>query len=98
MKKPAIRIIFAPLFLRDKVVREAGAFLHGNAQGRTIWLDPRGSAILETMVHELTHIAHPSWSEKEVEAHTQRRMKKMGWKEKAHLLKLLGSAIIEGEE
>ncbi len=98
MRRPAIRIIFAPLFLRDRVVREAGAYLHGNARGRTIWLDPRSSSLLETMVHELTHVEHPSWSEQEVEAYTQRRMKKMGWKEKAHLLKLLGSAIIEGEE
>lgn len=96
--RPAVRIIFAPLFLRDKVVREAGAFLHGNARGRTIWIDPRSSSLLETMVHELTHVDHPSWSEEGVEAHTQKRMKKMSWKEKARLLKLLGSAIIEGEE
>jgi len=96
--KPAIRIIFAPLFLRDKTVREAGSYLHGNARGRTIWLDPRSGSLLDTMVHELVHVSHPSWSEKEVEAHTKKRMKKMGWKEKAHLLKLLGSAIIEGEE
>lgn len=96
--RPAIRIIFAPLFLRDKVVREAGSFLHGTAQGRTIWLDPRSSSLLETMVHELTHVAHPSWDEKAVQEHTLKRMKKMGWKAKAHLLKLLGGAIIEGEE
>lgn len=95
--RPAIRIVFAPLFLRDKVVRERGAFLHGNAQGRTIWLDPRSSYLLDTMVHEMTHVAHPSWSETDVEAHTKKRMKKMSWKEKANLLKLLGSAIIEGE-
>lgn len=50
------------------------------------------------MVHELTHVAHPSWDEKAVQEHTLKRMKKMGWKAKAHLLKLLGGAIIEGEE
>jgi hypothetical protein len=96
--RPAIRIIFAPLFLREKKIREAGGFIHGRAQNRTIELDPRSSSILDTLVHELTHIDHPSWSEAEVRAHTKKRMTKMGWKEKARLLKLLGSAIIEGED
>lgn len=98
MKKPAIRIIFAPLFLREKKIREAGGYVHGTARGRTIEIDPRSSAILDTLVHELTHIDHPSWPEVDVRAHTKKRMTKMGWKEKARLLKLLGSAMIEGEE
>jgi len=50
------------------------------------------------MVHELTHVDHPSWTEEEVEAATQKRLKKMSWKAKGRMLKLLGSAIIEGEE
>ena len=95
--RPAIRIIFAPLFLRDKVVREAGGYVHGTALGRTIHLDPRSSLILDTLVHEMTHCSHPSWTEVEVKVHTKKRMSKMGWKEKARLLRLLGSAMIEGE-
>ena len=63
-----------------------------------MWLDPRSSELLPTFVHELTHIDHPSWSEDEVEAHTQKRLKKMSWKAKARMLKLLGGAILEGEE
>lgn len=95
--RPAIRIIFAPLHKRDKEVREKGWELHGKALGRTIWLDPRSKDILDILVHELTHIAHPSWEEKEVESHTQKRLSKMSWKEKANLLRLLGSAELEGE-
>lgn len=96
--KPAIRIIFAPLFKRVKEVREAGLFLHGEAQGRTIRIDPRSSDLLDTLVHEMTHVRHPDWTEQMVRDHTKIRMRKMGWKEKANLLKLFGSAIIEGEE
>lgn len=96
--KPAIRIIFAPLFSRDKKVRESGGFLHGQAFGRTIKLDPRSSLILDTLFHEITHVRHPDWTEKMVQDYTKVRMKKMGWREKANYLKLLGSAILEGEE
>lgn len=96
--KPAIRIILAPIFKRDKEVRERGYFLHGTASGRTITLDPRGSSLLETMVHEIAHCNHPDWSEQAVQEYTKRRLKKMSWKEKARMLKLLGNAIIEGEE
>lgn len=97
--KPAVRIILAPIFKRDKAVREAGHFLHGKAEGRVITIDPRGAeTVLDTLVHELTHVRNPSWSEQAVREYTSRRMKKMGWKEKARLLQLLGSAKIEGEE
>jgi hypothetical protein len=53
--------------------------------------------LLDTLVHELTHVRHPDWTEQQVRDHTARRMKKMSWKEKARTLQLLGSAIIEGE-
>lgn len=96
--RPAIKIIFAPLFKRDKRVREAGLSLHGKALGRTMWLDPRSKDILDTFVHERAHIDHPSWTEKEVRDYTKKRISKMSWKEKARILKLLGNAIIEGEE
>jgi len=69
----------------------------GLANGRTMWLDPRSPDILDTLVHELAHINHPGWTEQEVVSYTKKRMKKMGWKEKARLLKLLGYAEIEGE-
>lgn len=96
--RPAIRIIFAPLNNRDKIVRERGYKVDGKAEGRTIWLDPRSLPILDTLIHEMTHVNHPSWSEQEVVDYTKKRMKKMGWKEKARLLKLLGYAEIEGEK
>ena len=95
--RPAIRIIFAPLLLRDKDERKAGTFLHGTAERRTITIDPRGSMILDTLFHEMTHVNHPRWSEQEVRAYTKKRLSKMSWKEKARLLKLLGHAELEGE-
>jgi hypothetical protein len=96
--RPAIRIIFAPLSKRIKEHREQGLNTYGQSANRTIWLDPRNSEILDTLVHELAHVNHPSWSEEEVLDYTKKRMKKMGWKEKARLLKLLGYALIEGEK
>ena len=96
--RPAIRIIFAPLFSKSKRISEAGGYIHGEAEGRTIWLDPRSSQLLDTLVHEITHVNHPDWSEEMVRSYTKLRMKKMGWKEKAHFLRLLGSAKIKGED
>lgn len=96
--RPAIRIIFAPIANRSKEHREKGLVLDGMALNRTIWLDPRSLNIVDTLVHELAHVDHPSWTEKEVQDYTKKRMKKMGWKEKARLLKLLGYAQIEGEK
>ena len=96
--RPAIRIIFAPIFSREKKIRDAGGYVHGDAEGRTIRLDPRSSQVLDTLVHEMTHVRHPDWSEDMVRSYTRLRMKKMGWREKAHLLRLLGNAHVEGEE
>jgi hypothetical protein len=102
--KPAIRIVFAPLFKRPKSFQKGEKheklFLHGEATvpGRTVKIDPRGSALLETLVHEVAHINNPSWTEKMVQDYTKIRLKKMGWKEKANWLKMFGNAIIEGEE
>ena len=98
VRRPAIRIIFAPLFLRDKAVRESGGYLHGTSNGRTVRIDPRSSMLLDTLVHEITHCNHPDWTEQMVRDYVKIRMKKMGWKEKAHLLKLLGNATLEGEQ
>lgn len=96
--RPAVKIIFAPLFLRNKKVREGGGYVHGEAKNRTIWLDPRSSEIGKTLLHELIHVRHPSWSEAAVITETHKRWMKMSWKEKARLLKLLGAAMLEGED
>jgi len=95
--KPAVRIIFAPMFKRDKKVREKGWYLHGTAEGRTVRIDPRSSDILDTLVHEMTHVRHPDWTEIMVQEYTKMWMKKSGWKRKAEYLRLLGNARIEGE-
>jgi hypothetical protein len=94
--RPAFRLIFAPLNNRDKALREKGFVLDGSTLGRTIRLDPRSPNILDTLVHEMAHMDHPSWPEEEVRTYTKKRMKKMGWPEKARLLKLLGFAELEG--
>jgi hypothetical protein len=96
--KPAVRIIFAPLFGRDKAVRESGGYLHGTAVGRTVRIDPRSSGILDTLVHEMTHVRHPDWTEAMVRDYVKIWMKKSGWKRKAEYLRLLGKGLIEGEE
>lgn len=96
--KPAIRLILAPIFKRHRAEREDGTYLHGFAQGRTIHIDPRSTMLLDTLMHEMIHVRFPQMSEQDVRAHTTKRMKKMGWREKARFLKLLGNATIEGEE
>lgn len=95
--KPAVRIIFAPLLQRSKLVRDKGHQWHGKAEGRTVWIDPRSGQLLDTLVHELTHVKHPSWSEAQVNDYTRKWLKKSSWKRKAEYLRLLGRAIIEGE-
>ena len=98
--KPAVRIIFAPLFKRDKALTAVGKELHGRVlvPGRTIQIDPRSPHILDTLVHEMTHVQHPDWTEQMVVDYVKIWMQKSGWKRKAAYLKLLGTAIIEGEE
>jgi hypothetical protein len=95
VKHAAIRVIFAPLFLRGQ--QRPGVYTHGEARQRTMWLDPRSSEIVKTAVHEATHIEHPAWSEEAVITETARRYKKMGWKERARWLQLIGKGTIEGE-
>ncbi len=96
--RPAIRIIFAPLFRRNKAEREKGLNTHGETVGRTIKIDPRSTWLLGALIHEITHVNHPDWSEEMVKGYVSIWLKKTGWKRKAAYLKLLGSAIIEGEE
>lgn len=94
MTRPAIRVIFAPL------QREAprGHKLFGQAQGRTIWLDPRQPHICQTYLHEKLHIEHPSWSETKVRKETAIRWRRMTWREKAKLVKELAHGKIGGAD
>ena len=96
--RPAIRIIFAPLLNRGK--ERNGWYTHGETAipGRTVKIDPRSSMLLDTLVHEITHVRHPDWSEQMVRDYVKIWMRKSGWKRKAEYLRLLGSALIEGEE
>jgi hypothetical protein len=96
--RPAVRIIFAPIMSRSRKDRERGLFVHGTAQNRTITIDPRSSEIGKTLLHEMLHVRHPDWSEEAIVSETRLRWGKMSWKEKARLLRLLGSARLEGED
>lgn len=95
--RPAVRIVFAPLLRRNKTERDKGLHTHGEARGRTIKIDPRSSMLLDTLIHELTHARHPDWSETMVREYVKVWMVKSSWKRKAHALRLLGSARLEGE-
>ena len=95
--KPAIRIIFAPLYKRNPLEYRRGRLVVGYAQNRTIRLDPREPNILKYLVHEMQHVKHPDWTERMVEDYVKLWLKKTSWKKKAAYLKLLGSAQIEGE-
>ena len=96
--RPAVRIIFAPIMSRTRRDRDRGMYVHGTAQNRTVTIDPRSSEIGKTLLHEMIHLRHPDWSEEAVISETRLRWGKMSWKEKARLLRLLGSAHLEGEE
>ena len=96
--KPAVRIYFAPLLHRVKHIRDRGAMIVGESAQRTIWIDPRDKSIGRTLLHELIHRNHPSWTEQRVIYEERKRWAKMTWKAKARLLQLFGSAKIEGEE
>jgi hypothetical protein len=95
---PAVRIIFAPLFQRFKYDNDRAQFVHGTTEGRVIKLDPRSSELGKTLLHELLHVRHPSWSEVAIISETKLRWGKMGWKEKAKLYQMLSAAKIENED
>ncbi len=103
--RPAVRIIFAPIALRNRSGKARGGhtpldpIVHGETvRGfRTIHLDPRLSEVGKTLLHELTHVRHPDWSEEQVTAYEEIRWSRMGWREKAHLYQLLGRARLEGD-
>ena len=59
-----------------------------------MWIDPRLPWPHHTFIHERLHIENPSWSESKVRRETTKVWKKMTWKDKAEVLKLLGSGMI----
>lgn len=85
--KPAVRVILAPL-------ARHGA--RGMQQGRTIWVDPRTPWPHHTLLHECIHLDNPSWSETRVTRETTRQWRRMGWREKAELLRRFGAARMGG--
>lgn len=100
--RPAVRIVFAPLARRNRSKQEAaeGTQIGGLAHKaeRTIKLDPRLDQVGRTLLHELLHVRHPKWEEAKVAAEEELRWTRMGWREKARLYQMLGSARLEGEE
>lgn len=88
-RKPAVRIILAPL-------ARHGA--RGMQQGRTVWVDPRTPWAHHTLLHELIHLDNPSWSETRVRRETASRWRRMGWREKATLLRMFGGARMGHDE
>lgn len=87
--KPAIRIILAPLARHNA---------RGMQQGRTVWIDPRTPWPHHTLLHEQIHLENPSWSETRVRLETSRRWARMGWRERAELLRLFGRAKMGDDE
>lgn len=85
--RPAVRIVLAPLGRQNH---------RGESLGRTIWLDPRWPDVARTLLHELLHIWHPSWSETRVLREERRRWRRMSWKQKAKLYQMLASAQLSG--
>ena len=98
MKRPAVRIILAPLGRKRGSPHEPsfGAPLQGETSGRTIWIDPRVPLPAKVLLHELIHVRHPGWPEDRVLAAEEVRWSRMTWREKAELYKLLGTAEIQG--
>jgi len=96
MRRPAIRIILAPLKrYNSKANRQRDIPLYGMQQGRTIYIDPRTENPISTFKHELLHLEHPDWTEQKVEIEEIRWWKESTWKQKAELLILLGRAELK---
>lgn len=94
-RKPAVRIIFAPLAGRLGLGAGLG---RGKAEGRVVYVDPRKPWPAHTLLHELLHVRHPSWSETRIRRATAARWKRMGWRERAALLQMFGSARLGDDE
>ena len=88
-KRPAVKVVLAPL-------ARHGA--RGMQQGRTMWVDPRTPWPHHTLLHETIHMENPSQSESWVRRETARRWARMGWREKAELLRLFGAARLGDDE
>lgn len=90
--RPAVRIVFAPIRNRTR-----GLLVLGESEGRTIRIDPRGKDLVRVLLHELLHVRYPKWSERRVRSEESQRWKRMTWKAKARLLKLLATGSLERE-
>lgn len=100
MKRPRHRLILRPLGLAPKTPRQKKRRHYlgfTEAATRTIELDPRTKSVplAQVYLHELIHLAHPSWAETRVLSEERRRWKRMSWREKAELYKALGRAKIK---
>lgn len=73
---------------------------HGASEGINIWFDPRSRANLcRTIVHEILHVEHPTWTESKVRRETKKILDKMTWIEQAKLLrKVVTRAKIKDKE
>jgi hypothetical protein len=93
--RPAVRIVFAPLQRSRSADEEV---VHGEVEGRIIRIDPRMPFPAKVLLHEMTHLRHPDWTEENVMAYEELRWAKMSWREKARLYILLGRAKLRGQE
>jgi hypothetical protein len=57
-------------------------------QGRVVWIDPTMPWPHHTLLHERLHMDNPSWCETRVRRETARLWRRMGWREKAEVLRL----------
>lgn len=71
-----------------------GAYGVCDKKARVIEIDPRSPHPARVLLHELIHLAHPSWSEKHVWREEARRWKRMGWRDKARLYQALGKGLL----
>lgn len=95
MKFPIHRLIFKPTLGHRSRALPKGAHGYYEPATRIIALDPRSPELLSTYLHELIHMSHPQWSEKEVRAEEKRRWRKLSWKDKARLAQALGKGRLQ---
>ena len=83
---PTIRLFLVPcLNAHKKEWMNAYSWQPGS---RTIFLDPRTNRnMVRLLIHEVLHVQHPSWFERQTVVETSRIYNKMGWKGRATFLK-----------
>lgn len=63
-------------------LRDPRWHLDGFKDGECVYIDPR-PAVLETLLHELTHRRHPRWGERRVTTEARRMVGRMTEQDKA---------------